>query len=171
MEAYTSLNVFRGIPFRWSRNIFRHKHTLFKCLGEMPPVAPVVDKFAEIVSPIPWPINRFSTPVIKRLYPLWYLRKLVPPLKYSIFSMLLGLGLILRLGSRDSVLRVSQYLIPYRKKKSGHKISSVKIIVGKKFRHWQNNSLHFTDEFFNPAIWKHQLNLKNISLLPWSLII
>ena len=97
------------------------------------PVAPVVDTFAEIVFPIPWPINTFSTLVIKRLYPLWYLRKLVLPLKYSIFSMLLGLGLILRLGSRDSVLRVPQYLIPYRKKKSGHKISSVKKILGKNF--------------------------------------
>ena len=33
-------------------------------------------------------------------------------------------------------------------KKSWHKISSVKKIVGKKFRHWQNNSSLFTDEFF-----------------------
>ena len=40
-------------------------------------------------------------------------------------------------------------LLPYRKKKSQYKILSVK------FRHWQNNSSLFTDEFFCLAIWKH----------------
>ena len=42
--------------------------------------------------------------------------------------------------------------IPYRKKKSRHKISQVKQIVGKKFHLWQNNSSLFTDDFFCLAI-------------------
>ena len=33
--------------------------------------------------------------------------------------------------------------LPYRKKKSGYEISSEKKIVGKKVRHWQNNSSLF----------------------------
>ena len=45
--------------------------------------------------------------------------------------------------------------IPYRKKKSRHKISSVKKIVGKKFRHWESNLSLFSDEFFCLAIWRH----------------
>ena len=50
---------------------------------------------------------------------------------------------------------VNNFQIPYRKKKIRHKISSVKKIVGKKFRHWPNNSSLLTDGFFCLAIRKH----------------
>ena len=43
---------------------------------------------------------------------------------------------------------VNNFQIPYRKKKIRHKISSVKKIVGKKFRHWPNNSSLLTAGFF-----------------------
>ena len=39
--------------------------------------------------------------------------------------------------------------LPYQKKKSRHKIPSVKKIIDKKFRHWQNNSSLFTNEFLS----------------------
>ena len=45
-----------------------------------------------------------------------------------------------------------RFAIPYEKKKSRHKTSSVKKIAGKKFRHWQNDSSLFTDQFFYLAI-------------------
>ena len=50
---------------------------------------------------------------------------------------------------------VNNFQIPYRKKKIRHKISSVKKIVGKKFRHWPNNSSLLTDGIFCLAIRKH----------------
>ena len=43
--------------------------------------------------------------------------------------------------------------------------------IKNKFRHWEKNSSHFTDEFFCLAIWKHWVNKKNINHSPWSLII
>ena len=52
-------------------------------------------------------MNKFSTPVIKRLFipsdnwKNWWL----PP-KFNIFSMVLGLRTNSELGSRDSILRV-----------------------------------------------------------------
>ena len=45
-------------------------------------------------------------------------------------------------------------------KKSQHKISSVKKIVGKKFRHWKNNSSLFIDEFFLPGYLETLIELK-----------
>ena len=59
---------------------------------------------------------------------------------------------------------VKEYL-PCRKKKSGHEILSEKKIVGKKVRHWQNNSSLYTDEFFCLAIWKILIELKKNSSL------
>ena len=48
--------------------------------------------------------------------------------------------------------------------KSRHKPLSVKKkkIAGKKFRHWQNNSLLFTEEFFLPGCQKTLTKLKKI---------
>ena len=52
---------------------------------------------------------------------------------------------------KTDVTLLVKHNIPYRKKKKRrHKILSVK-----KFRHWQNNSSHFIDEFFWLAVWKH----------------
>ena len=48
-------------------------------------------------------------------------------------------------GMKSSLIKL---LIPYRKKKSRHKILTVKEVVGEKFHHWQNNPSLFTDAFF-----------------------
>ena len=44
--------------------------------------------------------------------------------------------------------RVKRHKYLNGRKKTRHEISSVKKIVGKKFRHWQNNQSLFTEEFF-----------------------
>ena len=50
-------------------------------------------------------------------------------------------------------LRAACQRIPtLSEEKSGHEILSEKKIVGKKVRHWQNNSSLYTDEFFCLAI-------------------
>ena len=54
-----------------------------------------------------------------------------------------------RKKSRSNCLKKKYTL---SEKKSRHKISSVKKIVGKTFRHWENNSSLFTDDFFCLAI-------------------
>ena len=48
-------------------------YTLSKSPGDMRPGGFPVDKFAEIAFPVP----NYATPVIKRLYPQWYLKKVV----------------------------------------------------------------------------------------------
>ena len=49
-------------------------------------------------------------------------------------------------------ISTSETLISLSKEKSRHKILSVKKIVGKKLRQWENNSTLFTDKYFCRAI-------------------